>query len=97
MIRRRSAHRRVRADCMEWRMSDCLHCDINELVRKHIETHETADLSTIASMMVESLADFILSAPEAEQAGMRAGALPHFGHPFLDKGEDVEPGPHGAH
>lgn len=78
-------------------MSDCLHCDINELVRKHIETHETADMSTIASMLVESLADFILSAPEAEQAGMMAEALAHFGHAFLDKGEDVEPGPHGAH
>jgi hypothetical protein len=97
MIRGDRRTRYVRADGMEWRMSDCLHCDINELVRKHIETHETADMSTIASMLVESLADFILSAPEAEQAGMMAEALAHFGHAFLDKGEDVEPGPHGAH
>jgi hypothetical protein len=43
-----------------------------------------ADLSAIASMLVESLADFILSAPEAEQAGMMAEALAHFGHAFLD-------------
>jgi hypothetical protein len=78
-------------------MSDCLHCDINDLVRKHIEATETADLPKIASMMVESLADFILSAPEDEQANMIAEALAHFGHAFLDKGEVIEPGPHGAH
>jgi hypothetical protein len=78
-------------------MSDCLHCDINELVRKHIEATETADLPKIAFMMVESLADFILSAPENEQANMMAEVFAHFGNAFLDKGEDVEPGPHGAH
>jgi hypothetical protein len=78
-------------------MSDCLHCDINDLVRKHIEANELVDVSKIASMIVESLADFILSAPEAEQANMMAEALAHFGHAFLDKGDEVEAGPHGAH
>jgi hypothetical protein len=78
-------------------MSDCLHCDINDLVRKHIEANELVDVSKVASMIVESLADFILSAPEAEQANIMAEALAHFGNAFLDKGEEVEPGPHGAH
>jgi len=78
-------------------MSDCLHCDINELVRKHVEANEAVDLQKITSMIVESLADFILSAPEADQANLMADALAHFGTSFLDKGSDVEPGPHGAH
>ena len=79
-------------------MSDCLHCDINELVRKHIESGTDADVSKIAAMMVESLAELILSVePEAEQARVMADALAHFGQVFLDKGEEGEPGPHGAH
>jgi hypothetical protein len=78
-------------------MTECLHCDINDVVRKHIEGNELVDLSRVASMIVESLADFILSAPESEQANLMAAALAHFGDAFLDKGEDVEPGPHGAH
>ena len=48
-------------------MSDCLHCDINELVRKHIESSENTDVSRIAGMIVESLAELILSVePEAD-------------------------------
>jgi hypothetical protein len=79
-------------------MSDCLHCDINELVRKHIESSTDADVAKIAAMMVESLAELILSVePEAEQARVMADALAHFGQVFLDKGDEGEPGPHGAH
>ena len=64
-------------------MSDCLHCDINELVRKHIESSTDTDVSKIAAMMVESLADLILSVePEAEQARVMADALAHFGQVF---------------
>ena len=79
-------------------MSECLHCDINELVRKHLENSENADVTKIAAMIVESLADFILSVePEAEQARVMADALAHFGNAFLDRGDDTAPGPHGAH
>jgi hypothetical protein len=38
-------------------MSDCLHCDINELVRKRLEETGAPDVAQIASMIVESLAD----------------------------------------
>jgi hypothetical protein len=49
-------------------------------------------------MVVESLAELILSVePESEQAKVMADALAHFGNVFLDKGDGVEPGPHGAH
>ena len=44
-------------------MSDCLHCDINQLVQQRLERGDT-DLGEVASMMVESLADLILLAPE---------------------------------
>ena len=79
-------------------MSDCLHCDINDLIRKYVENNETADVAKIAAMVVESLAELILSVePEAEQAKVMADALAHFGHVFLEKGDGAEPGPHGAH
>jgi hypothetical protein len=79
-------------------MSDCLHCDINDLIRKYVENTDNADVSKIAAMVVESLAELILSVePESEQAKVMADALAHFGNVFLDKGDGVEPGPHGAH
>jgi len=65
-------------------MSDCLHCDINELVRERIERGD-ADLAELASMMVESLAELILLAPESDQSKIMADALAHFGHMFLEK------------
>ena len=55
-------------------MSDCLHCDINELVQKHME-REGADLAELAARMTESLADLILLAPETDQSNLkRAGS-----------------------
>jgi hypothetical protein len=77
-------------------MSECLHCDINDLVQKHIESSDTVDLPKVASMIVESLADFILSAPAEEQAYIMADALAQFGHVFLEKAEGV-PGDHAKH
>src|SRR3954466_15401020 len=47
-------------------MSDCLHCDINQLVQGRLERGE-ADVGELASMMVESLADLVLLAPEASR------------------------------
>jgi len=44
-------------------MSDCLHCDINDFVQKHVEGG-TNDLVEIASMMAESMADLVLLASE---------------------------------
>ena len=77
-------------------MSDCLHCDINELVSQHAEKNE--DVVLIASKIVESLVDLILSVePPADQAKLMADALAHFGEIFLEKGSGAEAGPHGAH
>jgi hypothetical protein len=70
-------------------MSDCLHCDINELVRERIERGD-ADLAELTSMIVESLAELILLAPENEQAKVMADAMAHFGQMFLEKGGTAE-------
>ena len=77
-------------------MSECLHCDINDLISKHIERDE--DVALIASKIVESLAELILSVePATEQSKLMADALAHFGQVFLEKGDGAEAGPHGAH
>jgi hypothetical protein len=64
-------------------MSDCLHCDINELVQQRIERGE--NLGELAAMMVECLAELILLAPENEQSQLMADALAQFGHTFLER------------
>jgi hypothetical protein len=76
-------------------MTDCLHCDINELVQKHLE-RDGADLAELAARMAESLADLILLAPEAEQSKLMADALANLGHAFLEKTGAIEPDDSGA-
>ena len=65
-------------------MSDCLHCDINELIQKHIE-RGTDDLVEIASMMAESVADLVLLAPEADRANLLAHVISAVGQMLLEK------------
>jgi hypothetical protein len=72
-------------------MSDCLHCDINELVQKHIDAGST-DLGDLAARVAESLADLILLAPETDQSKLMADALASLGQAFLEKSGAVEPG-----
>ena len=48
-------------------MSDCLHCDINELVTKYAERPDS-DASELAARMAESLVDLILMAPDPDRA-----------------------------
>jgi hypothetical protein len=72
-------------------MSDCLHCDINELVEKRLE-RESADLAEIAGRIAESLADLILLAPADEQAKLMADAIANLGHAYLEKSDAIEAG-----
>jgi hypothetical protein len=41
---------------------NCLHCQINKSVERHIEDSNRVDVADIATKMVESLADLILVA-----------------------------------
>jgi hypothetical protein len=70
-------------------MSDCLHCDINELVQNHID-RGGADVAELAAKIAESLADLILLAPENEQSKLMADAIASFGHAFLEKSGAIE-------
>ena len=65
-------------------MSDCLHCDINDLVQKHVEGG-TNDLVEIASMMAESVADLVLLAPEEDRANLLAHVISTVGQIVLEK------------
>ena len=77
-------------------MSDCLHCDINELVQKHIEGG-TKDLGEIAAMMAESLADLMLLAPEEDRANLMAHAISTLGQMVLEKSGAFEGGSSATH
>ena len=76
-------------------MSDCLHCDIIELVRERLEGGD-ADLTELTSMIVEALAEVILLAPDTEQAKIMADALAHFGNMVLEKSGATEADPSRA-
>ncbi len=77
-------------------MSDCLHCDINELVQQRIESG-TTDVVEMASMIVESLADLILLAPKEDQPNLMAHAISAFGQMFLEKSGALEGGSSATH
>jgi hypothetical protein len=77
-------------------MSDCLHCDINELVQKHVEGGNN-DLVEIASMMAECVADLVLLAPEEERANLLAHVVSAVGQVFLEKSGALEGGSSATH
>jgi hypothetical protein len=76
--------------------SDCLHCEINELVQQRIEAGAT-NLADLAAMVVESLVELVLLAPDGEQAKLMADALAHFGHTYLEKSGAVPGGSTATH
>jgi hypothetical protein len=71
-------------------MSDCLHCDIHELLEGPLQIPE-ANLAEIAAKVTEVLADLILMAPPDDQAKLMADVLANFGSFVLEKKEDVDP------
>ena len=80
-------------------MSDCLHCDINEVISEHVRrAAKSVDLAELATMIAQSLAEFIRSAPKHEQANLMADSLTALGATFLDTSEDADrEQPHRAH
>ncbi len=65
-------------------MSDCLHCDIHELLESQLENRE-ANLAEIAGKVTEVLADLILMAPPEEQSTLMADLLANLGGFLLEK------------
>jgi hypothetical protein len=71
-------------------MSECLHCDINELVRERIEGQENVDLGDLVARMSESLAELIMLAPKEEWATLMAEAMRQLGQVVIEEIEGVE-------
>jgi hypothetical protein len=76
-------------------ISDCLHCQINDLVEQQIAGDENDPLA-VASKIVESLADLILSMPQSGQALMIAEVLSQFGYIMLEKSGVIDDGSSSA-
>ena len=70
---------------MEEKESDCLHCDINDVVRDHIEQNTPVNLPEVVGKVGESLVDLILLGPKEEWASLLAEAVSYIGQVFLEK------------
>jgi hypothetical protein len=77
-------------------MSDCLHCDINQLVEQRLEQGATAP-GELVSMIVESLVDLIHMVPETDQPNLMAHAMSVFGQLFMEKGGAFDSSSSAAH
>jgi hypothetical protein len=71
-------------------MSDCLHCDIHEMLDVHLQ-NEQADLGEIAARVTEVLADLILLAAPDEQAMLLAAVVANLGGMVLEKNQEGDP------
>jgi hypothetical protein len=70
--------------------TECLHCEINEVVRKHIERYERSNLPDLVAKVGESLVDLVLLGPEEEWANLLAEAMRQVGDAYLEKSGAVE-------
>ena len=71
-------------------MSDCIHCDIHDLLEGRLQDREV-NLAEIAVKVTEVLADLILMAPPDEQSTLMADMLANLGGFLLEKKESAEP------
>jgi hypothetical protein len=65
-------------------MSDCLHCDINDLIRERIEGKEDVDLGDLVARVSESLAELIMLGPKDQWAALLAEAIGHLGQTIIE-------------
>jgi hypothetical protein len=63
----------------------CLHCQINEVVREHIEGNDPVNLPELVAMMGDSLVELIQLGPEDQWGNLLAQAIGHIGQVFLEK------------
>ena len=70
-------------------MSDCVHCQIHDLLESHLQNPEV-NLADIAFKVTEVLADLVLMAPPEEQGTMIAAILRNLGQLVLDKSGEAE-------
>ena len=75
-------------------MSDCLHCEINDVVVDYVEQALKRDSQVnvvdVISMMAESIVDVILQQEDVQQGNLLAEAMRSLGHLFLEKSGAIE-------
>jgi len=69
-------------------MSECLHCDIHDLLEAHIEANE-ANMAEIAAKVTEVLADLVLMVPAGDRALMLADVVANLGAFVIEKTEEM--------
>jgi hypothetical protein len=69
-------------------MSECIHCDIHDLLESHLEADD-ANIAEIASKVTEVLADLILMVPPADRGMLMADVIANLGQFVLDKNEEA--------
>jgi hypothetical protein len=70
-------------------MSDCVHCDIHDVLESHLQS-EQADLGEIAANVTQVLADLILMAPPGDQLMLLASIVANLGGMVLEKNQDAD-------
>jgi hypothetical protein len=71
-------------------MSDCLHCEIHDVLESHLQS-ERANLAEIAAKVTEVLADLILMAPQNDQTALIADVIANLGGMVLEKSQESDP------
>jgi hypothetical protein len=69
-------------------MSECIHCDIHDLLESHLEADD-ANIAEITSKVTEVLADLILMVPPADRGMLMADVIANLGQFVLDKNEEA--------
>ena len=71
---------------------NCLHCEINEVVREHIEGagNDPVNLPELVGKVGESLVDLIMLGPEEQWGNLLAEAMRQIGDAFLEKSGAVQ-------
>jgi hypothetical protein len=69
-------------------MSECIHCDIHDLLESHLEADD-ANIADIAAKVTEVLADLILMVPPADRGMLMADIIANLGQFVLEKNEEA--------
>ena len=70
-------------------VSDCIHCDIHDLLEPEL-ARDGADLAQISAKVTEVLADLVLSASPEDRVALLADVIANLGHLVLEKSEEPE-------
>jgi hypothetical protein len=71
-------------------MSECLHCEIHDMLESHLHG-EQVNLAEIAAKVTEVLADLILMAPPGDQIALMADVIANLGGMVLEKSQESDP------